>query len=62
MAQSVFSLKGKHIILASNEITLTFPTVDKWGKYEYFVTKAFNIKDCNKSHICKEKLGVYHFM
>lgn len=56
MAQSVFSLKGKHIILASNDITLTFPTVDKWGKYEYYTTKAFDISDCNKKHICKENI------
>ncbi len=56
MAQSVFSLKGKHIMLASNDITLTFRTVDKWGKYEYYATKAFDINDCNKNHICKEKL------
>ena len=56
MAQSVFSLKGKHIILASNEITLTFPTVDRWGKYEYYVTKAFDVNDCNKNHVCKEKI------
>lgn len=56
MAQNIFSLRGKHIILASNEITLTFPTVDRWGKYEYYVTKAFDVNDCNKNHVCKENI------
>ena len=56
MAQSVFSLKGKHIMLTSYDITLTFSTIDKWGKYEFYATKAFDINDCSKKHIYKDRL------
>lgn len=56
MAQSVFSLKGKHIMLTSYDITLTFSTIDKWGKYEFYATKAFDINDCSKKHIYKDNI------
>lgn len=55
-AQSIFSLKDKHIMLSSNDVTLTFPTVDKGCKYEYYLVKAFDINECNNKHLYKKSI------